>query len=232
MEIKDIYTEGEYLTRNESWHTEDSPWKADHIMRIMEKNTIRPSTVCEIGCGAGEILNQLQAKLPAGIKYYGYEISPQAFEKALPRAKQGLTFLLKDMLEEDVFYDVALIIDVIEHVPDFYSFLQKVKTKATYKIFHIPLDLSVQTVWRSKPILAGRKQVGHIHYFTKETALAALGDMGYTIIDHFYTAGMVEIPGKSFQTKLLNWPRRLLFGMNQDFAARLLGGYSLMVLAK
>jgi hypothetical protein len=56
--------------------------------------------------------------------------------------------------------------------------------------------------------------------------------MGYTIIDHFYTAGMVEIPGKSFRTKLLNWPRRLLFRINPDFAARLLGGYSLMVLAK
>jgi cyclopropane fatty-acyl-phospholipid synthase-like methyltransferase len=230
--VQTIYTEGGYLIRNESWHTEDSSWKAGHIIKILERNIIRPSTICEIGCGAGEILNQLHAKLPAGIKYYGYEISPQAYAMALPRATEGLDFLLKDILEEDVFYDVALIIDVIEHVPDFYSFLQKVKSKATYKIFHIPLDLSVQTVWRSKPILAGRNQVGHIHYFTKETALAALEDMGYTIVDHFYTAGMVEIPGKSFRTKLLNWPRRLLFGINQDFAARLLGGYSLMVLAK
>jgi hypothetical protein len=43
---------------------------------------------------------------------------------------------------------------------------------------------------------------------------------------------MIELPGKSFQSKLLIWPRKLLFGFNQDFAARLLGGYSLMVLAK
>jgi SAM-dependent methyltransferase len=230
--MQTIYTDGDYLKRNERWHTEDSSWKASQVIKILERNAIRLSTICEIGCGAGEILSQLHARLPAGIKYYGYEISPQAHAMALPRAKQGLTFLLKDMLEEDVFYDVALIIDVIEHVPDFYGFLEKVKSKATYKIFHIPLDLSVQTVWRSKPILTGRKQVGHIHYFTKETALAALGDMGYSIIDHFYTAGMVEIPGKSFRTKLLSWPRRLFFGINPDFTARLLGGYSLMVLAK
>jgi cyclopropane fatty-acyl-phospholipid synthase-like methyltransferase len=227
-----IYTDGDYLTRNNNWHSEDSPWKARQIIKILARNAIRPSTVCEIGCGAGEILNQLHAKLPPGTMYYGYEISPQAHAMALQREKEGLTFLLKDILEEDVFYDVALIIDVIEHVQDFYGFLQKIKNKATYKIFHIPLDLSVQTVWRSKPILKGRKQVGHIHYFTKETALAALEDMGYTIADHFYTSGMVEIRGKSFQTKLLIWPRRLLFGIQQDFAARLLGGYSLMVLAK
>lgn len=232
MEVKDIYKDGDYLIKNDGWHTEDSPWKATQIKKILDRNHIQPSSVCEIGCGAGEILNQLHAKLPPDIKYYGYEISPQAHAMALQREKEGLTFLLKDILEEDVFYDVALIIDVIEHVQDFYGFLQKVKNKATYKIFHIPLDLSVQTVWRSKPILKGRKQVGHIHYFTKETALAALEDMGYAIIDHFYTSGMVEIPGKSFQTKLLIWPRKLLFGIHQDFAARLLGGYSLMVLAK
>lgn len=232
MEVKDIYTDGAYLSKNDTWHTEDSPWKAQHIIKILEKNDIRPSSVCEIGCGAGEILNQLHSKLTGGTLYYGYEISPQAYEKALLREKEGLTFLLKDITEEDVFYDVALVIDVIEHVHDFYGFLQKVKNKSLYKIFHIPLDLSAQTILRSKPILEGRKQVGHIHYFTKETALAALEDMGYTIIDHFYTSGMIELPGKSFQSKLLIWPRKLLFGFNQDFAARLLGGYSLMVLAK
>jgi hypothetical protein len=229
---KTIYTDGDYLIRNDGWHTEDSPWKATQIIKILDRNAIRPSTVCEIGSGAGEILNQLHAKLPPGTKYYGYEISPQAHAMALQREKEGLTFLLKDILEEDVFYDVALIIDVIEHVQDFYGFLQKIKNKATYKIFHIPLDLSVQTVWRSKPILTGRKQVGHIHYFTKETALAALEDSGYTIADHFYTSGMVELPGKPLRSKMLIWPRKLLFGINQDFAARLLGGYSLMVLAK
>jgi hypothetical protein len=232
MEMKDIYKDGAYLINNNSWHTEDSPWKANHIIKILERNRLRPSTVCEIGCGAGEILNQLHAKLPAGILYYGYEVSPQAYEMALRRQKDELTFLLKDIMEEDVFYDVALVIDVIEHVPDFYGFLQKVKNKATYKIFHIPLDLSVQTIWRGKPILNARKQVGHIHYFTKETALAALEDRGYTIIDHFYTSGMTELPGRSFQSKFLIWPRKLLFGVDRDFAARLLGGYSLLVLAK
>lgn len=232
MGVEKIYTDGAYLDKNDTWHTEDSPWKAQHIFNIIERNGIQPSTVAEVGCGAGEILNQLYAKLPERASFYGYEISPQAYDKALSRRKDRLTFFLKDIMEEEITYDIALVIDVIEHVPDYYGFLQKVKSKGRYKIFHIPLDLSVQTVLRSKPILAGRKQVGHIHYFTKETALAALEDMGYTIIDYFYTAGMVELPGKSFRSRLLNWPRKILFRINKDLTARILGGYSLMVLTK
>ena len=77
-------------------------------------------------------------------------------------------------------------IDVFEHVEDYFGFLRKLREKAEYKIFHIPLDLSVQTVLRSSPIIKGRKSVGHIHYFTKETALETLKDTGYEIIDYFY----------------------------------------------
>jgi SAM-dependent methyltransferase len=227
-----IYTDGTYLDKNDTWHTEDSPWKAKQILKILEKNDVHPATICEIGCGAGEILNQLYLKMPASTLLYGYEISPQAYKLTESRKKERLNFFLKDLLEEEKKFDIVLVIDVIEHVQDFYGFLTKIQAKGTYKIFHIPLDLSVQTVLRSKPILVGRKQVGHIHYFTMETAIAALEDMGYTIIDHFYTAGMVEVAGKPLLSRLLSWPRRIMFSINQHLAVRILGGYSLMVLAK
>jgi Methyltransferase domain len=140
---------------------------------------------------AGEVLNQLYAKMPDDIIFSGYEISEQAFQLATTREKSRLNFYLKDLIKEPQTFDIVLVIDVIEHVSDFYGFLEKIREKGVYKMFHIPLDLSVQTVMRSKPILNGRKQVGHINYFTKETALAALADSGYTIIDCMYTAGML-----------------------------------------
>ena len=232
MEDKVIYNDGTYLENNNSWHLEDSPWKARQIIKMIEKNHLSPNTVCEIGCGAGEILNQLYQQLPASVSFSGYDISPQAYELARTREKNRLYFYQRDLLEENRQDDILLIIDVIEHVPDLYGFLEKLKSKGVYKIFHIPLDLSVQTVLRSKPIITGRKQVGHIHYFTKETAIASLEDKGYTIIDYFYTAGMVELPGKAMKSKLLNIPRRILYKMHPGLTARILGGYSLMVLAK
>ena len=135
-------------------------------------------------------------------------------------------------MENNVHFDIVMAIDIFEHVEDYFGFLRKLKTKGDYTIFHIPLDLSVQTVMRSSPIIKGRKSVGHIHYFTKETALETLKDTGYEIIDYFYTAGSVELPNRKWKTKLLNIPRKLFFSLNKDLAVRVLGGYSILVLAK
>jgi hypothetical protein len=82
------------------------------------------------------------------------------------------------------------------------------------------------------PIIEKRKKVGHIHYFTKETVLETLRDTGYTIIDYFYTSGSIDLPNQSWKSKLLKVPRKILFFLNKDFAVRVLGGYSLMILAK
>ena len=91
---------------------------------------------------------------------------------------------------------------------------------------------SVSSVLRSTPIISARKLVGHIHYFTKETALATLKDTGYDVIDYFYTSGAVELKNKSMKTNCLKIPRKLLYLLNKDLAVRLLGGFSLLVLAK
>src|SRR5881275_402524 len=173
MNSEQIYTDGKYLEQNQSWHVEDSPWKASKILKMLRKNNLHPQTICDVGCGAGEILVQLSRQLP-DTKFFGYEISPQAYSLTASRKTENIEFHFKNLLEEEVHFDVVMAIDVIEHVEDYFSFLRELRKKADYKIFHIPLDLSVQTVLRSKPILAGRDQVGHIHYFTKETALASL----------------------------------------------------------
>ena len=62
-----IYETGEYVERNPTYHVEDSSWKALHILRLIQKNSLEPRAICEIGCGAGEILKQLQSYLPAAV---------------------------------------------------------------------------------------------------------------------------------------------------------------------
>lgn len=101
-----------------------------------------------------------------------------------------------------------------------------------YKIFHIPLDLSVQSVLRAWPIEKLRANVGHLHYFFKDTAIATLKDCGYSVIDYKYTASRLELPNQAFSSTLMRLPRKLLFSINPDLAVRLLGGYSLLVLAE
>ena len=160
-------------------------------------------------------------------------ISPHAFNRAALKETPHTKFYLKDLLSEsDLHFDLVLVIDVIEHVEDYISIIKKLKTFGTYKIFHIPLDLSAQSVLRSWPISELRRNVGHIHYFFKQTALATLEDCGYTIIDHCYTASRLELPNQALTSRIMRLPRRMMFAVNADFAVRLLGGYSLLVLAK
>ena len=149
------------------------------------------------------------------------------------KAKTNLTFQLLDLLDENLaYFDIALAIDVFEHVEDYFGFLIKLRQRAKYIIFHIPLDLSVQTDLRSSPNLQSRTSVGHIHYFTKETALESLRDTGYEIVDCLYTGGSLELPNRGWKANLLQVPRKLAFAVNNDLAVRVLGGYSLLVLAK
>lgn len=223
-----IYGTGEYLKNNSTWHTEDSPWKASNIEAILKANAIRFDTVVEVGCGAGQILAELHTKFPQ-TSFFGYDISKdvQRFWFNLP---SGISVKCDNFLEQKAAYDVLLLIDVFEHVSDYLGFLKKLLPRAQYHVFHVPLELSAQGILRDIP-LKTRKEVGHLHYFTKSTALATLIDCGYEIIDYRYTNAAIDRPS-SRKARILNLVRKPLFNLAPDLTVRLLGGWSLIVLAK
>jgi hypothetical protein len=236
MIFEELYTSGKYYERWPDWHVERSPWGAKQIFRMMGRNHLTPRTICEVGCGAGEVLRQLQMRMSDECTFWGYEISPQAIELCQGRANDRLHFKLADFThEEDAFYDLILMIDVIEHVEDCFSFLRAIKPKSSYKILHIPLDLTAKTIIQGRLIDVLRDH-GHIHYFTKDIALQILKDVGYEVLDFFYTAPSLDLPSQTrmdeMRRQLMRLPRKLLFTVNNDLAARTLGGYSLMVLAR
>jgi SAM-dependent methyltransferase len=227
-----IYTSGEYLKNNPTWHVEESPWKVKQILRMLRRSHISPETICDVGCGAGEVLRKLQEQMNTTCLFLGYEISPQAFELCKTRANDKLHFKLADIRQEkDTFFDLILIMDIIEHLEDYFSFLRDIKPKSDYKIFHIPLDLSVQSILRCNALLRVREAYGHIHYFTKDIALCVLNDVGYEVLDYFYAPRSIDLANNIWK-KLLIPPRVLFFSIQRDTAVRILGGYSLLILAK
>ena len=230
--FEEIYKSGQYLDKNPLWHIEESPWKVKQIVRILTRNNIAPKTICEVGCGAGEVLKQLQKSLGGECILWGYEISPQAFAMCKGRANEKLHFKLADIRQErDVFFDLVLVLDVIEHLEDYFSFLREIRAKARHKVFHIPLDLSAQTILRRGALLKRRDLHAHIHYFTKEIAIQVLKDTGYEVLDYFYTPRSIEL-GSGLGQRILRLPRRLLSAIHKDLAVRLVGGFSLLVFAR
>lgn len=229
------YTNSAYLEKNPTWDVEDSPWKAANILKILQRNQLCPQRIAEVGCGAGEILYQLYLSLPDHCFFSGYEISPQAILLCERRKNERVQFFLGEMERATSAYpfDVLMALDVFEHVEDYLGFLKNLQDKAEYKIFHIPLDMSALSVMRVTPILKARSKVGHLHYFSKETAMATLTDCGYEIVDWFYTSGPDNHAPRlmSGRSAMGDGIKKIVYKRNQDLWVRLLGG-SLMVLAK
>ena len=230
--LREIYTSGLYLEKNPDWHIYASPWKAAQIMRMLKQNNLSPESICEVGCGAGEVLRQLQIQLDEKCTFWGYDISPQAIAMANTRTNEKLHFKLADILQEPpTRHDLILVMDVLEHVEDRFGFLRGIQDRAEYKIFQVSLNISVQTVLRKNGLLKVRERYGMVNYFTKDLLLQTLRDAHYEIVDYFYTTS-IHIPSKELIPNLVKYPRKILFALNQDAAARILGGYRLLVLTK
>lgn len=226
------YESGDYFAKNPTWDEEDSEWKARQVLKMFDRNDLAPRSIVEVGCGAGGILAFLYGVLPA-VEYFGFDIAPDASKFWEKHATKKIAFVVDDFLQKKTaHYDVLLLLDVIEHVPNPFEFLIALRDRADYYVFHIPLDLSALSVARERPLLAVRQKVGHIHYFTKGLALSLLEECGYQIIDWSYTGASFTVPTTTWKGRLARLPRKFFFGINRDIGVRLLGGDTLIVLAK
>jgi hypothetical protein len=229
--MSNIYLDGTYLDNNPDWHEQDSLWKAENIIRILRGNSVLPNTIAEVGCGAGGIIYTLANKYP-GIQFKGYELSPQAYQLCCSKPElDNLEFYNTDIIGQDEDFDLILCVDVFEHVEDCFEFIRSLKKISQNIIFHIPLDLSVQKLLRGYPLIRARRQLGHIHYFTKDLAVDLLEDCGCKVMDHFYTNSL-DLPGQRWPTKLARCFIKFAFKFNKDFTVRVLGGYSFLVLSE
>ena len=230
---QNIYTNREYLGKNPSWHQEDSPWKAGQILDLLQRNGVKADTIAEIGCGAGGVISSLAEKLPKETKLHGFDISPQAIDIAKGLERAGLRFSCEDLIKSQECFDLLLVVDVVEHIRDYLGFMESCRVKARLKVFHIPLDIHVSSVIRAHFVL-GRHTIGHLHYFSAESALDAVRDTGHKIIDYVYTDGGVALASlhPSLRRTLANIPRRIVGRFSRKLAARWFGGYSLLVLAE
>ena len=233
VEVGDRYRDGAYLAANPDWHEEDAPLKAAWIHALLERNRLRPEHVGEVGCGVGGVLAGLKERMPDAT-FTGYEVSPQAHALCRGREAPGMSFRLADLLGEDssVSFDLLLCIDVVEHVEDSFGFLRALKARADYTVFHIPLELFALSMVYRGFLLSQRSKSGHVHFFTKDIALALLTDCGYDVLDTCYTPGYTLPHAYGWKDTLANVARRLAYPVTPDLAVRLFGGFSLLVLAR
>lgn len=225
------YLGHDYLEKNPSWDLEDSPWKARQVRDLLAAHQITPRSIVDVGCGAGLVLAELQRAFPAA-RLCGYDIAPDAERFWTVPRQAGIDLSVGDFATSpsDTF-DVVLALDVLEHLQDPFVFLERIKGRGRHYVFHFPLDLSALSVLRESPLLHVHDKVGHLHFFTRRLALALLQDCGYTVLESRYTGAALSGPRRRWQARLAQIPRKLVFAVNRDVGARLLGGETLMVIA-
>lgn len=226
-----IYISGEYLQKNPTWGREDSEWKAKEILKLIKKNNLSPDSVVEAGCGFGEILICL-AEMDKDISVLkGYDISPQAIAEAQKNTTERVKFFHADFTaEKNASADIVLVVDVIEHLENYFDFLKKISTQGNNFIFHIPLDLSCRTIFKSHVLLQQRKDVGHLHYFTREHVEWILADSGFIIKDWHYTLSETDRRrSHKIKHRFKKFLRKISFSLAKEMSVKLWGGYSIMI---
>jgi len=235
VQTQNVFLNGEYLRRVPQWHADDSPWKAKGILRMLQLHHLSPRSIAEVGCGTGEVLRQLQIQMDPGCIFCGYDIAPQAIELSRSRENDRLHCRLGDIRDirkdSDTRFDLLLVLDVLEHQENYFSFLHDIKALAPYKLFHTVLDLSAQAVFRRDGLLRLRRTSDDLHFFTKDTVLQALQEGGYRVLNWFYAPRAIY-RASGVVNRIKQWPRAMCFAFNPDFTARVLGGYSMFVLAQ
>ena len=230
--IRDRYTDGDYLRHNPSWDIEDSGWKTSRIDSILRELDLKPGSICEVGCGAGGVLVELRRFFPDA-ELFGYDIASDAARFWSKHGAARIHFELGDFFQlNQRHFDVLLLLDVIEHLENPFEFLRRLREYADFFVFHIPLDLSASNIIRETSLLSARSKVGHVHYFSKGLALALLDDSGYEIMAWRYTGAAFSSSKGDWKTKLASLPRLLAYSISKDWGVRLLGGETVIVLAK
>lgn len=232
--FQDRYEDGSYLDSNPTWHEEDSAFKAKYIRNIIKNNDLKFNSILEIGCGTGNVILNLESLLNIkDVTYTGCDISKVSIEIAKQRNSKKINFFVRDIDLISDTSDILLCLDVFEHVPDYLGFLEKCQKIAKYKIYHIPLDLHVSSVLRDN-MNSVRNSIGHLHYFSKKTAIATLEDTGHEIVDYVLTPGALELykMHPSIKRAVANMPRWLVSKFSPEMSTRIFGGHSLLVLAK
>jgi SAM-dependent methyltransferase len=233
MALNTRYADDTYFKETKTWHSEDAHWKASHILGGLKAIATPITTMADIGCGSGDVLALLADALPDTQKLTGWELAPNAYELTKRHQNKKLTYLNDLMTNHpDAIYDVLLVLDVFEHIDDYIGFLRSIKPHAKDFVFHIPLDASARNILAENHILRyKREKIGHLHYFTKYTALATLEDCGYKIKLARLTHSKIQPPAASLKGRIKQGLHKILYAVNNDFYARSIGGCSLLVLA-
>jgi SAM-dependent methyltransferase len=227
-----IYTDDSYWAAHSDFHDEGGPLKAAACLSLLKHHGVPVRTVLDVGCGGGGFLAALSAEISG--EFLGIDVSELPVRRATERhAKPNVRFEERNTSEVAGTFDLVTLNDVFEHVDDYIGFLREMRRLGHAFYFNIPLDMTVLNVLRHT-YMRERHKVGHLHYFSKRSALATLEYAGYAVVGWRYESS-VDL-GLKVKPTVWQWlaamPRAVSFKLAPELSVHLLGGAFLAVLAR
>ncbi len=222
--MSDAYQTGAYAQANPDWHEADAAHKSAVLVEVIRALGWSPRTVVDVGCGTGAVLAGFVGEMREG-----WDPSPEAIRRAEQHRSEQVRFVCGDFVATSHRVDLALCVDVLEHVPDDLAFLTLLRERADRFLFRIPLDLSALDIVRPRRLLEARRSLLHRHVYTRELALDLLERAGYRREHVRYDR--IPPPVDTLRRRAVDALRRTSFAWAPDATVRALGGWSLVVAA-
>lgn len=226
--MADRYTDGTYAAAHPDWHADDAPHKARAVLDLLAALGWAPATVIDVGCGTGDVLGHLvQAWQAQGrtVHAEGWDIAAAPLRTPPP----GVTLHRGDACQQAEPAELVLCLDVVEHQADDVAFLRRLRRLGPRVLLRVPLELSVLDVLRPHRMLDARHTYGHLHAYTRATALARIQQAGFTVVADRYDR--VPPHSRTPRQHLMQALRRLTHRLHPHAAVLALGGWSLLVAA-
>jgi SAM-dependent methyltransferase len=163
-------------------------WKAENLVSLIpEDHKFR--TILEVGCALGILLDNIAGRL--GIQdYTGIDISGKNIETARSLFPVGKFYqgTLEEVINSNPLevsplkFDLVILSDVIEHIPDDTGFLKAVKNISDHVLVNLPLEKSFKNRNRK---YGENDPSGHLRWYDRAMAGKLFEEAGFTIVKGF-----------------------------------------------
>jgi hypothetical protein len=220
------YANGDYREAHPDWHAGDALGKADDLCGLVAiavaEHDVR--SICDIGAGTGDVLRHLAKTLRASssatpLVFVGYEPSPDA--KIMPRADGDSIEMRQVFFDEDgPDHDLALLVDVLEHVGDPRALLLAVRRRTRCLVVRQPLIESFG-MFRNDAYREQRIRLGHINCWNTRSFADLMESAGWTATDSSLVAPW-ELKAPTSTSSLLG---RAFVKLSRLYASYFMSGF-------
>lgn len=243
----DNFYNNKYFEKNPSLHEEDSKLKAKEVLHsfkylpttFFDKKRIR---ILDVGGGCGMVASLVKQEMESkslSVDILGLDISPKMIEIQQKNTGdnnfKGYVGSV-EKIPKEIKADVTLMLDVLEHVPNYKKALEELGRVSEYVIFRVPIDNSAILNIFDR-ILNGRvrryflDKYGHVHSFSlkqlEDILERELGTIIHIeILDDYIHGFKLNI---STISSLFNLAGAILFKINKQLALKILFGSVMVV---